>query len=37
MLLQFGVASVVEKLVYNARVYQGGDVPQISVILSNLP
>lgn len=37
MLLLFSVTSVAEKLVYDARVCQGGGVPQVVVIPGNLP
>lgn len=35
--LLFSVTSVVEKVLDDSRVRQGGDVPQIMVILGNLP
>lgn len=37
VLLLFSVTSAVEKMFYDARVCQGGDVPQILVIFGNLP
>lgn len=37
MLLLASVTSVVEQLVYDARVCQGGHVPQVMVIPGNLP